>query len=506
MSLGRARHEKRYWGAICGLGSGLGGAEPGPAAKGAAASAASRPMPQWHSSTRLGTRRPHRGHCQVTEAATVRSWCAGARPVKGPLLPAGAGTAGSTIAGMALPRLRRSLDLMPSPDESNPGLVIRDPLGYSDGVLVCPPPLVPFLRFFDGAHEVTDLEAALRGGGAGERAEPLAAHLLDSLARVGLLDDAEFQRRREEKHAAFARTALRAPAHAGSAYPEDVALLRALLDERVGLAPDPETSGLLAIAAPHASPEGAWDSYRAAFRRLGPGLRERTFVILGTSHYGAPDSFGLTRKAYVTPLGATTTDPTLVDELLANGGPAAVPEDYCHAVEHSIEFQVLFLQHVLGAGVRVVPLLCGPFTGGGEDGRPEDEPGVARFLEALRAICARERERVFFVLGVDMAHVGRRYGDRLSARAGQGVLKDVEQGDRARLARLTGGDADGFWARVSYAGDSLSWCGTAPFYTFLRVAPRVRGELLHYEQWQIDPESVVSCAGLAFYAADGEDE
>jgi MEMO1 family protein len=405
-----------------------------------------------------------------------------------------------------LPSLRRSLDVMPSPDEAQPGLVIRDPLGYSDGVLVCPPPLVPFLRFFDGAHEVRDLEAALRGGGAGERAEPLAAHLLDSLARVGLLDDAEFQRRRDEKHAAFARTALRAPAHAGSAYPEDTAQLRALLDDRIGPPAERETSGLVAIAAPHASPEGAWDSYRAAFRRLAPGLRERTFVILGTSHHGAPDRFGLTRKAYVTPLGATTPDVALVDELLANGGPAAIPEDYCHAVEHSIEFQVVFLQHMMGPGVRVAPVLCGPYTGKEEDARPEDEPGVARFLEVFRRMCVRERERIFFVLGVDMAHVGRRYGDRLSARAGRGVLKDVEHGDRARLARLAAGDASGFWTRVSFAGDSLNWCGTAPFYTFLRVAPRVRGELLHYEQWQIDPESVVSCAGLAFYAVDGEDE
>jgi MEMO1 family protein len=154
----------------------------------------------------------------------------------------------------------------------------------------------------------------------------------------------------------------------------------------------------------------------------------------------------------------------------------------------------------------VAPVLCGPYTGKEEDARPEDEPGVARFLEVFRRMCARERERIFFVLGVDMAHVGRRYGDRLSARAGRGVLKDVEHGDRARLARLAAGDASGFWTRVSFAGDSLNWCGTAPFYTFLRVAPRVRGELLHYEQWQIDPESVVSCAGLAFYAVDGEDE
>ena len=31
----------------------------------------------------------------------------------------------------------------------------------------------------------------------------------------------------------------------------------------------------------------------------------------------------------------------------------------------------------------------------------------ARFLDALRDVARRERSRVFFVLGVDLAHVGQ---------------------------------------------------------------------------------------------------
>jgi AmmeMemoRadiSam system protein B len=397
---------------------------------------------------------------------------------------------------------------MPSPDEGHPGLLIRDPLGYTEGMLVCPPPLVPFLRFFDGAHQTQDLEAALRSGGAGEKSGPLAAQLVDSLARAGFLDDDAFRKRRDEKHAAFAQARNREPAHVGGAYPADEGELRTLLRERVGPPAgfgDGDGDGLVGIAAPHASPEGAWDSYRAAYGQLLAGLRDRTFVVLGTSHYGSLDRFGLTRKAYATPLGEASTDGALVDELAQSGGPAVVVEDYCHAVEHSIEFQVLLLQHVLGPDVRVVPVLCGAFTGGEEDGRPEDEEGVARFLSVLRRLCERERSKVFFVLGVDLAHVGRRYGDRLTARAGVGVLRQVAKGDETRLGYLAAGDADGFWSRAASPGDALNWCGTSAFYTFLRVAPPVRGRVLHYEQWQIDPESVVSCAGLAFHEArDGE--
>jgi hypothetical protein len=46
--------------------------------------------------------------------------------------------------------------------------------------------------------------------------------------------------------------------------------------------------------------------------------------------------------------------------------------------------------------------------------------------------------------------------------------------------------------------DDLKWCGSSPFYTFLKTAPKARGELLRYEQWNIDERSVVSFAGIAF--------
>ena len=120
-----------------------------------------------------------------------------------------------------------------------------------------------------------------------------------------------------------------------------------------------------------------------------------------------PDKFGLTRKPFETPFGRTASTMTLVAELEAQ--PAALMEDYCHAVEHSIEFQVVFLQAIYGPDVRILPLLCGSFGrsihGGGF---PEDDENVKRFLGALGEIAEREKERLFWVLGVDMAHMGMR--------------------------------------------------------------------------------------------------
>lgn len=89
------------------------------------------------------------------------------------------------------------------------------------------------------------------------------------------------------------------------------------MSQRIGAAQG--TAETIAIAAPHASPDGGWATYRAAYQALPARdhAAERIFVVLGTSHYGAPDRFGLTRKPYVTPYGESRTETALVDELLA---------------------------------------------------------------------------------------------------------------------------------------------------------------------------------------------
>jgi AmmeMemoRadiSam system protein B len=223
-------------------------------------------------------------------------------------------------------------------------------------------------------------------------------------------------------------------------------------------------------------------------------------VVLGTSHYGQPERFGLTRKPFVTPLGESPVDAAALGFLEAKGGPAVQMEDYCHCVEHSIEFQVVFLQHLLGPGVPIVPILCGPFARATR-GWPEDDPGVARFLEALAGLQAREGGRLLWILGVDMAHMGRRYGDSFAARADAGAMVEVAARDRVRIDKIVAGDAAGFWELLREGGDDLKWCGASPLYTFLHAVRPRRGELLRYEQWNIDPESVVSFAGLAFWGS-----
>jgi AmmeMemoRadiSam system protein B len=410
-----------------------------------------------------------------------------------------------------LPRLRGDLDIMPSPLREQPGLLIRDPFRFSEATLVVPPLLARCLACFDGEQSELDLRAAL--GRLTGRADVgrAAQHLITALRDAGFLQDEVFDRLRAERERAFVGAATREPAHAGSGYPATALALTRTLDGYLDQAPDAparaprkrKPAELLGVAAPHVSPEGGIGSYAAAYRALPADLADRVFVILGTSHYGEPDRFGLTRKPFATPFGAARTETALVDRLARAADGAVRVEDYCHAVEHSVEFQVVFLQHLYGPDVRIVPVLCGAFAEGPQAGRPpEASDRVARFLDALGELVAREGRRLFFVLGVDMAHVGRRYGDELHARVDEGELVEVAARDRDRIDRLAAGDADGFWQLVHERGDDdLKWCGSSPLYTFLRAAGGVRGDLLRYQQWNIDDASVVSFAALAFRRA-----
>ncbi len=390
---------------------------------------------------------------------------------------------------------------MPSPSPENPGLFIRDPYHYSDAMLIIPPLLVECLQCFDGKQTDLDLRAHLARLTGSIDVSDIEKHLTETLSKAGFLEDEQFAHMQAEKRREFAEKPVREAAHAGAAYPDTPDELRQTMTRYMSgeTAVAHGDGNLFALAAPHVSPEGGWQSYRAAYSQLKPEHAGRTFVILATSHYGAPETFGLTRKNYATPFGQAQTDQRLVNWLAKHGGAGVEMEDYCHSFEHTAEFQVIFLQHMLGPEVKVLPILCGSFAHSlYQGGNPEDDDKVKAFLDALGELRDREGSNLFWILGVDMAHMGARYQDQFSALAGQGAMTDVEARDQDRIARINACDAAGFWDLVRENQDDLKWCGSSPFYTFLKAAPNARGELLRYEQWNIDERSVVSFAGMAF--------
>ncbi len=391
---------------------------------------------------------------------------------------------------------------MPSPIPEQPGLLLRDPFRYTDDILVIPPAWVPVLQCLDAEHSVLDAQAILTRLSHGQIvARKEVEQFVAILSQSGFVEGDELEALKRERHEAFRRAPTRQATHVGSAYPADAAGIEARFSsERLCRERDPDATLPIALAAPHVSPDGGFASYRAAYD-LPPVSKPTTFVILGTSHYGAPERFGTSAKPFETPLGTADIDDEALAQFVSQAGDAIVEEDYCHHAEHSIEFQVLFLQYHFKQPFRILPILCGPFVESLMTGKPpESIDGNRRVFDALAELHTK-RDDLVWILGVDMAHIGTRYGHREPVRAGEGVMAEIAEHDQRRLERICDGDAEGFFDLVHPGGDELNWCGYSPIYTFLRSvgsAVKLKGDVRAYEQWNIDESSVVSFGAMHF--------
>jgi MEMO1 family protein len=411
------------------------------------------------------------------------------------------------------PRLR-ALEAFPVEHEGQRCVALRDPAGLTDQIAVLPPPLLDLVSLFDGDHSVEEIRDILeRRHGQAPTAEQIAA-VVERFDAAGFLDSDRFRERRRALEDAFRLSPVRPPAHAGGAYAGDAAALAQQIDGFFSgpggpgaainrdFSTDPVVSlsaaAPTAIIAPHIDFHRGGSAYAWAYREILERSDADLYVVLGTCHAGMPDPFAVTLKPYDTPLGPVPVDREFYDALSRRAAQDLLASEPAHRAEHSIEFQAVMLQHIVGRRrpFAILPVLASylheALWGGGD---PETDPRVPRFLDALRETMAASSRRVCLVAGVDLAHVGPRFGDPEPNTAAS--LARVERDDRAMLESVVGVDARGFFAGVAADHDARRICGLSPIYTLLRLLPEARGRLLRYTQWP-DPEGAVTFCAVAY--------
>jgi hypothetical protein len=210
------------------------------------------------------------------------------------------------------------------------------------------------------------------------------------------------------------------------------------------------------------------------------------------------DPFAVTLKPYDTPLGAVAVDRDFCEALHARAGQDLLASEPAHRSEHSIEFQAVMLQAVLGPRrpFTILPVLASYLHEAVWLGtEPEADARVPRFLDGLRETIAASGRRVCVVAGVDLAHVGPRFGD--ATPNSEASLAAVERADRAMLESVLAVDARGFYDQVAADRDARRICGLSPIHALLRVLPAAPGRLLQYRQWP-DPEGAVTFCAVGF--------
>ncbi len=371
------------------------------------------------------------------------------------------------------------------------------------------------VRLFDGRTSLPEIQA--RAGR--ETGRPISMAELEALVaeldREMVLDGPTFA----AFHEAYRLEPVRPPAHAGRSYSGSERALRVQLGQifahgqGAGLpngqrATNP-SERLRGILGPHIDFHRGGPVYTWSYRELIERSDADTFVILGVAHQPCRHRFALTRKDFETPLGLAPTDRAYVDRIAEIAGTHLFDDELAHRPEHSIEFQVVFLQYLLGARrpFSIVPILVGSFCDLMHEGvDPIDAPEVAQFIEALRAAESASGRKVAYIGGIDLCHVGPEFGDpELLDRA---ILDAVRAFDAAMLIRAEAVDPAGWFGTAARVGNRWRVCGLAATYTMLHAIGPTQGRLLRYDQ-AVNPERTccVSFASLVFDAAhaDGRD-
>ncbi|NPA49514.1 MAG: AmmeMemoRadiSam system protein B [Thermodesulfobacteria bacterium] len=383
------------------------------------------------------------------------------------------------------PRLR-PIDVFPFEWEGQEVFLLRDPLGYSEGTVLVPRVLGPLLAAMDGEHTLRDLQSlATRLLGRLVMLEEVEG-LIKTLDQHYLLEGPRFEELKARVQADFLASPVRPPSHAGKSYPKEPEKLRSFLEEVLAYWPKREAHHPRALIAPHIDLTSGARAFAAAYRGLS-WPREARVVILGTGHF-LESPFSVLAKDFETPLGRVSCDREWISKLEERAGELA-GDVWAHKNEHSIEFQIIFLQHLLGNDFRLVPILVA-----------SPQPNQKDLLDTLaRAISSLADEKTYFVAGVDFCHLGLRYGD--PKPAGEKEKKEALLFDHQLLQHILALDAEKFFQVLSREEEKYKVCGFGPLYLLLRILSgrNLAGKILHQEVVDFGPGSIVSFAAAALY-------
>ncbi len=394
------------------------------------------------------------------------------------------------------PRLR-PVEAFPVQQQGKTLIYLKDPLNFATPLGISLPGYF-ILAQLDGSHSFVDIQEAYAKQFGTLLLNDELKEFIEMLDQHYYLLSDRFLNRQNAVILEFRRLPTRAPAHVGGAYHADPTALKSQLAAYFAAAEGPgmpsfDSAGAVpkAIVAPHIDFHRGGPAYAWAYKTLAESEGADLYILLGTSHCSGENPFIMTLKDFETPLGVVQTERQFVQELQRRCHDDFFVDEYLHRGEHSLEFQVVFLKFIAQwraerSGQRekpfqIVPILVSSFHSMVmSQTPPEKHSAVGDFLHALRELATLESRQVCFIAGVDLAHVGRQFGDREPVT--EEFLKWVESEDRELVNRLAALDAPGFFNEITKDGDKRKICGFSPLYSLIHLLDGSRGKALKYSQ------------------------
>ena len=400
------------------------------------------------------------------------------------------------------PKLR-PLEVFPVQSGGKTVVCFQDPLKYCESPVFLRDKAYFIASLCDGTNSLRDIQAEyMRRFDELIYMESIEA-VVNELDSKHLLESDGFRAYCGQVECDFRSSKTRHAFLAGKAYDADPETLRAQID---GFYLDPEGPGLpngsrkdkrvTGLIAPHIDFQRGGACFAYGYKELAESEPADLYVILGVAHVQTQHPFILTNKEFDTPFGTVPVDSDAVEQLAGSSDTDFFADELVHRTEHSIEFQTVFLKHVLQQDdtPRILPILCSTPDVPPDGKEPAAEEAYASFATNLREI-VYAREKTCVIAGVDLSHIGPRFG--AVQRVGQDDLEDAEQHDRHLLGFVEKIDASGFYDAAMRDGNRRNVCGVGPIYLLLQTVRASKVTILKYEQ-AYDPNGTVTFASACF--------
>lgn len=401
-----------------------------------------------------------------------------------------------------VPRLRTDIEIIPTFYQGEKVFLIKDLLGLIPQPVLLRGAALQVIGLIDGMRSIQDIQAELMRfqGGVFVRSEDVE-EMISQLDKVFLIDSKNYRQEKKRIVKEYIQCHTREACLAGRAYPDEpdelTRYIQSILDAENGQPAVLERKQISAVIAPHIDLDVGKKVYAKAYQVM-RGLSPEKVLLLGTGHNLSESYFSLTTKDFVTPLGRVKTDRDEVERLKEKCSPEIIaPHDIDHKNEHSLEFQILFLQHIFGDGFQLMPVLCGSlhkvlhrFS------KPGEIPGMSDFISGLRLFLGDREDSALIVAGVDFSHIGPKFGHREPATS---LLLEAKEHDRSLLDAICRGDVTTFWSEAQRENNKYNVCGLSALALLLELLSGRTGYVLGYDFWMEEAtQSAVSYAALAF--------
>jgi predicted class III extradiol MEMO1 family dioxygenase len=244
-----------------------------------------------------------------------------------------------------------------------------------------------------------------------------------------------------------------------------------------------------AIIVPHIDYGRGWPNYASVYGRLRGLPRPDRVVILGTNHFGTSTGVAGCDKGYESPLGVCPVDETLVKSLRSKLGDKLFENRFDHENEHSIELQIMWVQHVFGKDASgTYPKVFGalvhdPTVNNGEsyDG---NGIGLQAFVDALKGSLAGLPGTTLVVSSADLSHVGPGFGDQVQLAGEEDAAKaardKVLEHDREMIGLIAANKPHELVSSMAWQQNPTRWCSIGNIVATLLTVDPTKVDVLNY--------------------------